>query len=199
MSQRERLSAAARIRSGCEELLVASVGWIPTPLGMAARLALWRWFFANCGAARFGSGLTISGMGNISLGNGCRIGRLAFLTANSGKMILGDNVSVSPCAHLSADNGYIEVGAKTAIGPGVVIRAANHAFDRLDAPIMDQGHTPGQVIIGEDVWIGANCVITPDTRVGKGAVVGAGAVVTRNVAPFSIVAGVPAREIGMRK
>lgn len=199
MSRRAALSWKERIISAAEETLIASVAWIPTPLGMAARLALWRWFFARCGTARFGTGLTISGLRNISVGRGCRIGRFSFLTANNGKMILGDNVAISPCAHLGADNGYIEIGANTAIGPGVVIRAANHAFARLDAPIMEQGHTAGQVVIAEDVWIGANCVITPDTRIGKGAVVGAGAVVTRNVAPFSIVGGVPAREIGFRK
>ncbi len=63
---------------------------------------------------------------------------------------------------------------------------------------MRQGHVPGTVVIEEDVWIGANCVITPDVRIGRGAVVGAGAVVTRDVAPFAIVGGVPAREIGRR-
>ncbi len=63
---------------------------------------------------------------------------------------------------------------------------------------MSQGHQPGTVIIEDDVWIGANCVITPDVRIGRGAVIGAGAVVTRNVAPYTIAGGVPAREIGRR-
>ena len=60
------------------------------------------------------------------------------------------------------------------------------------------GHVPGEIHIEEDVWIGANCVITADVRIGRGAVVGAGAVVTRDVEPFSIVGGVPARPIGHR-
>lgn len=188
-----------RLRNIGEEALVASVAWIPTPLGIAVRLAAWRWFFARCGIVRFGTGLTIAGMKNISLGDGCRVGRLCFLTANDGELKLADNVAVSPCAHLGADSGYIEIGAQTAIGPGTIIRAANHNFYRQDIPIMSQGHSEGSVIIGDDVWIGANCVITPDVRVGRGAIVGAGAVVTRNVAPFSIVGGVPAREIGLRK
>lgn len=107
-------------------------------------------------------------------------------------------MALSPNVHVGADAGRIEIGAHTAVGPGTVIRAANHCIARQDVPIMHQGHVPGQIIIEEDVWIGANCVITPDVRIGRGAVVGAGAVVTRNVAPFSIVGGVPAKQIGMR-
>lgn len=188
-----------RLLAALEELWIAMFAWMPTPLGMAARLFAWRWCFASCGSARFGTALTISGMRNIRLGNATRIGRGCFLTANAGKLRIGAESAVSPCVNIGADHGEIEIGAHVAIGPGSVIRAANHCFARQDMPIMRQGHNPGKVIIEDDVWIGANCVITPDVRIGRGAIVGAGAVVTRNVAPFSIVGGVPAREIGLRK
>lgn len=182
-----------------EELWIALFAWIPTPLGMALRLLAWRWFFAGCGSVRFGVGLTITAMANISLGDGCRIGRSCFLTATNGRLILADAVAVSPLVTIGADQGEIQIGSHAAIGPGTVIRAANHCFASQEQPIMTQGHSPGRIIIEEDVWIGANCVITPDVRIGRGAIVGAGAVVTRNVAPFSIVGGVPARDIGRRK
>lgn len=188
----------ARLTAALEELWVALFAWIPTPAGVALRLLAWRWFFAACGSARFGTALTFSGMKNISLGNGVRIGRASFLTSGKGRLLIADLVAISPCVNIGADNGEIRIGRETAIGPGTVIRAANHRFARPDIPIIDQGHTAGSVVIEEDVWIGANCVITPDVRIGRGAIVGAGAVVTRNVAPFSIVAGVPAREIGRR-
>lgn len=188
----------ARLRAALEEFWIALFAWVPTPVGLMLRLAAWRWLFARCGSVRFGTGLTLMGCRNMELGNGVRLGRGSFVTANDGSLVLGDNVAVSPCAHLGADAGRIEIGAHTAIGPGTVIRAANHRFERQDLPIMRQGHQPGQVIVEEDVWIGANCVITPDVRIGRGAVVGAGAVVTRNVAPFTIVGGVPAKLIGRR-
>lgn len=187
-----------RLASACEELWIALFAWIPTPLGIGLRLLAWRWFFAACGSARFGTALTISGMKNIRIGNGARIGRACFLTAGEGELSIGDLAAISPCVNIGADHGRIEIGRQVAIGPGAVIRAANHRFARPDLPIISQGHVAGSVIIEEDVWIGANCVITPDVRIGRGAIVGAGAVVTRNVAPFSIVAGVPAREIGRR-
>lgn len=189
----------ARLGQALEELWIALFAWLPTPLGMLCRLLAWRWFFGGCASVRFGVGLTILGMKNIYLGPGCRIGRSCFLTAGNGRLKLAEFVAISPLVTLGADDGVIEIGKNVAIGPGTVIRAANHRFDRLDAPITAQGHASGKVIIEEDVWIGANCVITPDTRIGRGAIVGAGAVVTRNVAPFSIVGGVPAKEIGRRQ
>lgn len=192
-------NAGRRIAAAAEELWIAFFAWIPTPLGILLRLFAWRWFFARCGTARFGTALTIIGLGNISLGNGCRIGRGVFLTAANGRLVLEDQVAISPNANIGADDGEVSIGRQVAIGPGTVIRAANHRFDRSDLPIMAQGHCRGKVVIEEDVWIGANCVITPDVRIGRGAIVGAGAVVTRNVAPFAIVAGVPARVIGARE
>lgn len=187
-----------RLGQALEELWIALFAWIPTPLGMVVRLLAWRWFFRKCGSVRFGVSLDIAGMGNISIGNGCRIGRACFLTAGNGMLTLADNVAISPLCNIGADDGEIEIGKNVAIGPGTVVRAANHRFVTRELPIMGQGHEPGRVKIEEDVWIGANCVILPDVTIGCGAIVGAGAVVTRNVAPYAIVGGVPARQIGMR-
>ena len=187
-----------RLASILEELWLALFAWIPTPLGMGLRLVFWRWLFAACGTVRFASGLSLAGCRNMRLGNGVRLGRGCFVSATNGTLELADQVAVSPCAHVGADGGHISIGAQTAIGPGTVIRAANHRFDKLDMPIMLQGHTPGRIVIGDDVWIGANCVITPDVTIGNGAVVGAGAVVTHDVPPLAVVGGVPAKIIGQR-
>ena len=100
---------------------------------------------------------------------------------------------------VDASGGLIRIGKQVAIGPGTVLRAANHCFDSLEKAIMLQGHLYGEIVIEDDVWIAANCTITPGTRIGHGAVVGAGAVVTRDVEPYAIVGGVPARVIGSRR
>jgi acetyltransferase-like isoleucine patch superfamily enzyme len=65
--------------------------------------------------------------------------------------------------------------------------------------IFDAGHQNKKVTIANDVWIGANCIILPGVNIGEGAVVAAGSVVTKNVEPFSIVAGIPAKFIKQRQ
>lgn len=187
-----------RLAAALEELWVALFGWIPTPLGMGLRALCWLPLFASRTLVRFGTGVSLAGCRNMRFGRGVRVGRLCILTAQDGELALADCAALSPGVNLGADHGRIEVGKCAAIGPGTVVRAANHRFSRRDVPIMRQGHAPGVVIIEDDVWIGANCVITPDVRIGRGAVVGAGAVVTRDVAPFAVVGGVPARPIGRR-
>lgn len=182
-----------------EELWVAVFAWIPTPLGMAIRFLAWRMLFKRCGIVRFYTGLTLIALKNISLGNDIRIGKRCFLSASKGELKLGDHVAISPNVNIGADNGFIEIGNYVAIGPGAVIRAANHRFDNLSIPIYLQGHNPGYIKIENDVWIGANCVLTPNITIGQGAIVGAGAVVTKNVEPWTIVGGVPAHKIGDRK
>ncbi|MBQ7585449.1 MAG: acyltransferase [Desulfovibrionaceae bacterium] len=191
-------SLKTRLLAALEEAWVALWGWIPTPLGLFLRLVCYRFLFAKCGKVRFGTSLTIQAAKNIYLANEVRLNKGVFLTAQNGCLKLGERVAISPGAHLSADQGLIEIGACSALGPGCVLRAANHAYRRLDLPIMDQGHTYGQIHIGRDVWIGANAVITPDVTIGEGAIIGAGAVVTHDVPPYSIVGGVPAKVIGQR-
>ena len=188
-----------RIAAILEEIWLALFSWIPTPLGLLLRLVAWKPLFGACGFVRFATGLTLSGCRNMRLVDGVRLGRGAFVTAGNGSLTLGAHAAVSPCVHLSADDGYIEIGPYTAIGPGTVLRAANHRFDGRDEPIMFQGHVPGKIVIEENVWIGANCVVTPGVRIGRGAVVGAGAVVTRDVPPFAVVGGVPAKIIRQRE
>ena len=112
---------------------------------------------------------------------------------------MGEDAALSPGVTVDASGGLIRIGKQVAIGPGTVLRAANHCFDSLEKPIMLQGHLYGEIVIEDDVWIAANCTITPGTRIGHGAVVGAGAVVTRDVEPYAIVGGVPARVTGSRR
>lgn len=92
----------------------------------------------------------------------------------------------------------VTIGTGCLIGPGVYITDHNHGT-QLGTPMFRQPCVAAHVEIGDDVWIGANAVILPGVRIGNGAVVGAGAVVVRDIEALTIVGGVPARSIGMRR
>lgn len=94
--------------------------------------------------------------------------------------------------------GGVQIGSDVLMGPDVKIITRNHVFDDPKIIINHQGITFHPVIIGNDVWIGANAVILPGVKIGDGAVIAAGAVVTKDVAPYTIVGGVPAKVIGKR-
>lgn len=97
-------------------------------------------------------------------------------------------------------NGPVTIGKDVMMGPEVVIYTSDHKYDRLDIPMMDQGYTEKkQVTIGDDVWIGRRAIIMPGVTVGTGSIIGAGAVVTKDVPPYSVVAGVPAKVVKHRK
>lgn len=111
---------------------------------------------------------------------------------------IGDDVYIGPGASLSGQD--IHIGSKVLFGPRVVILGGDHQIDVVGKAIYDC-HEPGisaRVTICDDVWIGAGSTILKGVTVGRGSVVGAGSVVTRDVAPYSIVAGNPARLVRMR-
>ena len=96
--------------------------------------------------------------------------------------------------------GPLQIGDNVMMGPEVVIFTTNHVTSRTDIPMGRQGLTPPKkVIIGNDVWIGQRVMIMPGVHVGDGAVLAAGAVVTKDVPPYTIVAGVPAKVVKYRK
>lgn len=140
----------------------------------------------------------ILGHENIVIGDNFNSVGILYLYANDGGYLeVGNNCSINTNAQLGASAGKIIIGDNVMIAPNVVIRAANHGM-RRDVPMRYQPHTYGEIIIEDDVWIGANAVITSGVTLAKGTVVGAGAVVTKSTEQYSIVGGVPARKIGER-
>ena len=145
----------------------------------------------------------------ITLNDGVRIGRGFRLGAgcriycqdpeNGSSITIGERVALNDNVMINADcGGRIAIGNDVLIAPNVVIRAAEHEYRRSDALIREQGHTKGEIRIGDDVWIGANAVVLPDVMIEKGAVIAAGSVVNRDVAAYTVVGGVPAKPIGLR-
>jgi len=112
-------------------------------------------------------------------------------------LTIGDNIYIGNNCMLHAEGG-ITIGSDTMIGPYTTVWTSNHIFRDKKIPIRLQGSRNEAVVIEDDVWIGANVVILPGVTVGKGSVIGAGAVVTKNIKPYIVVGGNPARMIRAR-
>ena len=96
--------------------------------------------------------------------------------------------------------GKVIIGDDVMMGPEVFIYTANHKHQRLDIPMNVQGHEAEKpVVIGDDVWIGSRVTILPGKRIGNGVIIGASAVVTKDIGDYEIVAGNPAKVIGHRE
>ena len=110
---------------------------------------------------------------------------------------LGDYSGIGVRAQI---NGKVIIGKHVMMGPDVCIYVRNHAFDRTDIPMDQQGFANERiVVIEDDVWIGARVIILPGVHIGRGAIIGAGAVVTKDVPDYAVVGGNPARILKMRK
>ena len=119
--------------------------------------------------------------------------------ANAQNIAFGDNAHLGAGCSIWAGSeiGHITAGDNLLLGPGVVITAANYRFDD-GSPVSDQLMDEKPIMIGDDVWIGANAVILPGASVGKGAIIAAGAVIHGDVADGAVMAGVPAKPIRQR-
>lgn len=144
-----------------------------------------------------GSRIDASAGGRIVLGKRCFVRSGAILAAYSGSITVGNDVGINPYAIIYGHGG-VKIGNDVLVAAHVVIVAAQHEFSSSEIPIRSQGLTAKGITIEDDVWIGARATILDGVTVGRGAIIAAGAVVTRDVEPFFIVGGVPAVRIGHR-
>lgn len=150
--------------------------YLPSPVGDILRYLIVKIFIKHIGKVRIYEGTTFWYPERIKI---------------------GDNVTLNEWVYL---NGYgnLTIADGVRIGERTSIITSDHNFDRKDIPIYQQEIIGAPVIIEKNVWIGCHVVILKGVRVGEGAIIAAGAVVTKDVAPFSIVAGVPAVKIKNR-
>ena len=111
-------------------------------------------------------------------------------------LVLGDNSGIGRGSVIA---GGVSIGKDVMMGPECYIYTRNHSFSSLDKPMRLQGYEKGRpVVIEDDVWIGARVTILPGVRVGKGAVIGAASVVTKDVPQYAVVGGNPAKILKFR-
>ena len=114
----------------------------------------------------------------------------------------GSQIDIGDRSGLGVDcqiYGRVTLGRDVMMGPEVILLTRNHGFARTDVPMMDQPDSQEKpIVIGDDVWIGTRAILLPGVTIGRGAIVGAGSVVTADVPPHAIVGGNPARIIRHR-
>ncbi len=138
---------------------------------------------------------------NVELGSfsqyefGCKI-----YASEVSKVKIGKYCSFNSNVMVNArGKGNIVIGNNVLIGPNVVLRSSDHSFNDLSKTIREQGMDDGEIIIKDNVWIGSNSVILKNCIIGEGSIIAAGAVVTKDVEPYNVVGGVPAKIIKKRK
>lgn len=135
----------------------------------------------------------------ITLGRGTVVKAFAVLQSNGATVRFGRECAISCFVHISAGTADVIVGDFVRIAPNCTLIGSNKEVHARDILIKDQPESRARGLwIGDDVLIGAGSVILPGTRIERGAVIGAGSVVSGTVSEYTIVAGAPARVIGHR-
>jgi acetyltransferase-like isoleucine patch superfamily enzyme len=211
--------ATSPLKYIAEQSILSLFGWIPTVIGIGLRALIYRLILRMRGVAAIENGVRIRFADQIELGRNAYLDQGVYLHACPSGISIGDNSFVMHGSVLHVYNfrnlphAFIRIGANSLIGelnvlrgqggitigdrvytaPMVQMLAVNHIFDDPTRPMVEQGITAEGIIVEDDVWIGAGAIITDGVRICKGSVVAAGAVVTQDVPPYTVVGGTPAR------
>ena len=135
---------------------------------------------------------------NIEIGNNVYVGHNTILKGYyKNEMIIGDHTWIGQACFLHSGGG-LEIGKAVGIGPAVKIITSTHKEEDLAKPILFCDVEFGKVVIEDGCDIGIGSSILPGVKIGEGSIVGAGAVVTKDVKPYTVVAGVPAKILRKR-
>ncbi len=121
------------------------------------------------------------------------------LRLERGTIRTGRRVSFGPACLIYETRGGLTIGDNTMLGGGVKISGVSHGYQDPCLPMRDQPTSDEPVVIGDDVWIGMGAIILPGVEVGRGAIIGAGSVVTKSIPPYSVGYGTPFRVTGERQ
>lgn len=216
-----RRQAASLPRYLLEQTLQAIFGAIPSIVGVGIRALVYRLMLRMDGVAAIEDRVRLRFASNIRLGRGAYLDHGVYIHATPGGVQIGEGAFVMHNAVLHVYNfrdlphAGITIGSRSLVGEGCILRgqggitigddvylaplvqllAVDHVFDDLDTPISQQPISARGIVIEDDVWVGGGAIVLDGVRIGRHSVVAAGAVVTRDVPPFSVVGGVPAKLI----
>ena len=208
--------------------LCAWLAPVPGAIGLFLRKLFWPRLFAACGTGVvFGRGIILRHPGRVQLGQQVVLGEGVTLDGRSSSveisLAIGDDVMIADHCTLSCKEGKLQIGDRVGLGTQAIIQSTqqcsvvigndviigpscyvvgggNYQLDNPDELIRTQDiRADGGCIIEDNVWLGAKVLVLDGADIGHGSVVAAGAVVTREIPPYCICAGVPARIIKHRK
>lgn len=136
--------------------------------------------------------------GVIEIGEKTRIRKWSCFKPYGGKIKIGKNCSINSFCHFSG-NGNISIEDNVLIAAQCVLVSANHNFESIEQPLCFQGETRAPIVIEDNCWLGAGVKVLAGVTIGHDSVIGAGAVVNKDIPPFSVAVGVPAKVLYDRR
>jgi acetyltransferase-like isoleucine patch superfamily enzyme len=169
-----------------------------SPTGAHERRVLLRAMCRSFGhGVKVGLGVLVLHPQTFEIGDGVFLGNQSFLQGrHDGRFVIGAHTWIGPQSYFDCRD--LELGEYVGWGPGAKVLGSEHTGDPVTVPVIQTDLVIKPVRVGKWADIGVNAVLLPGVSVGEGAIVGAGAVVTKDVAPYAVVAGVPARELHKR-
>ena len=213
--------ASSLWRYGLEQTVLALFAWVPTVVGIAIRSLVYRLILRMDGLVAIENNVRIRFADHIRLARNVYLDEWVYLHAMPNGIEIGENTYVMhhavlhvfnfralPDSHIKIGSnclisefnvlrgqGGITIGDNVYTSPHVQLIAVNHVYKDPTQPIIAQGITARGIVIEDNVWIGSGAIILDGVRIGEGAVIAAGAVVNKDVPPYTIAAGVPAKVI----
>jgi len=199
----DEVAESARLReSESREVLLERYGralWVDSAAGARERRVLLRALCKSFGhGVKVGLGVLVLHPHTFEIGDAVFIGNQTFLQGrHDGRCVIGAHTWIGPQSYFDCRD--MELGEHVGWGPGAKVLGSEHTGEPADVPIIQTDLVIRPVRVGKWADIGVNAVLLPGVTVGEGAIVGAGAVVTKDVPPYAVVAGVPAKLLRHRR
>jgi acetyltransferase-like isoleucine patch superfamily enzyme len=205
------------------ELIVTLTSWIPGALGLLLRSKLYPLLLGRTGRnVTFGANVVLrhphkiivgdnvvvddlccldaKGASNtgITIGSGVFVGRGTILSCKNGDIVIEDNANLGfNCEIFSGSR--VRLGKNALVAAYTYLVGGDHLYDRVDIPVLYQGRPTKGIDVDDNVWLGAHTVVTDGSRIGRDAIIGAGAVVIGEIPEFAIAVGIPAKVVRDRR